>query len=863
MNDRLRRAAPDILIIALLFVVPLIVFFPQTVGGKTLLPLDNLFQWQPYRALAAQAGVGPAHNPLISDLVLENLPWKQFARSEILSGRVPLWQPDILAGTPFLAAGQSSMLYPFSLLFLFLPITAAYGWFTVIQLWLAGVWMFVLMRVLGVRRGGGLIAALTYQLSAFFVVSVVFPMIIATAAWLPLEIAMIELVIRQQPALGGRPATIPWAAAGAAGLGMAALAGHVEALYFTLLVMGFYAAWRLISETLIPHDVSRWRWLAIRAAWLLAMVVAGLALGAVQIVPAYELASHSFRQGAATYQQVLGWAYPARRVLAFLMPNFFGSPAHHSYFDLFRWAQVAITANAHGEAISSTEWGLKNYVEGGAYVGILPLLLALAAVVHWIGSRIPAGGDRRVAPGLGAEQAGRPYRAIFAVLGALSVTFIFGTPTYALLYYGLPFINQSHAPFRWVWPLTLCVAALAGFGVEALAPATDETAGAPHVVPLLHRRLAGWLGWGAIIGGAAVIVGVVVSRLAYGALSGLVQRAFDGLAQASYAFPDARAFYSYEALNALIFGAILLAAGGVIRLSRSARSVRGVPLWQALGALLVAADLIIATCGFYPAADPALLDLVPPSLAWLRQQQAADPLDPWRLAVYEQPGADTLNANIAWLNGLQDISGYDSLIPAQYADYMRLIQEQGDLPYNRIAPIYAAHAGALDSPLLDLLGVRYVISETPLDNPRYMPVYHDGAVTIYENAGAAPRAFTLPASSTVRGAFAQAALAYDVRHYVIIDAAASLPELDPCSARRVCRSAQGGHHRLRRASRYGSTCRPRSRAGWWSPAAITPAGGRGRARWAAPIPPSRKCRCTASTAISGARCWSRARGRCA
>ncbi len=61
-----------------------------------------------------------------------------------------------------------------------------------------------------------------------------------------------------------------------------------------------------------------------------------------------------------------------------------------------------------------------------------------------------------------------PYRFILAILALISVTFAFGLPTYAALYYAFPNINQLHTPFRWVWPLTFCVAALAAFGADAL-----------------------------------------------------------------------------------------------------------------------------------------------------------------------------------------------------------------------------------------------------------------------------------------------------------------------------------------------------------------------------------------------------------
>src|SRR5690606_23188796 len=159
------------------------------------------------------------------------------------------------------------------------------------------------------------------------------------------------------------------------------------------------------------------------------------------------------------------------------------------------------------------------------------------------------------------------------------------------------------------------------------------------------------------------------------------------------------------------------------------------------------------------------------ALAWLGGQH--NRLAPWRFAVYEEPGRDTLNANMGWLHGLEDISGYDSLIPAQYVEYMQALTPQGDLPFNRIAPLYATDPAALDSPLLDLLGVRYVVTELEIDSPRYELAYEDEAVRIYENTQAMPRAFTLLVSSTVvyttgEGGFAEAAQAADVRRNVLL-----------------------------------------------------------------------------------------------
>ena len=42
--NKLRRLFPDLLILAILLLLPLLIFFPVSLGNKTLIPADNLFQ---------------------------------------------------------------------------------------------------------------------------------------------------------------------------------------------------------------------------------------------------------------------------------------------------------------------------------------------------------------------------------------------------------------------------------------------------------------------------------------------------------------------------------------------------------------------------------------------------------------------------------------------------------------------------------------------------------------------------------------------------------------------------------------------------------------------------------------------------
>jgi len=781
----IRRRFPTFASVLFLFLVPLVLFAPVALGHRTLLPVDALFLFEPYRSAADDLGVGVPHNPLLTDLILENYAWKRFVLEAIQDRELPLWDPYVFAGHPFLANGQHSALYPLSVVFYVLPLSRAYGVFTWLQLGLTGWWAYLFARTLGVSRLGALITGITLQLSGFLLVSVVHPMIIAGASWLPFILAMVERVVQQRPALGDRPASLPWALLGAIGLGCQMLAGHAENTYFVLLVTAAYAAWRLVERTAKGANKTKESLrLKLRpAVWLAMMVGLGLALGAVQFVPLYEVATTSFRAGEAapSLSQVLEWAYPLRRLVTFAVPNFFGNPAHHGYFDLFQWRAVPATVNAYGEPILSHDWGIKNYVEGGAYLGLLPLFLAVVAVAGWLAPHVSRFTSR--VSRLASRTAEPTHRAIpfFTLLSLFSLGCVFGTPLYALVYM-LPYLRQSHSPFRWVFPLTLSVAVLAGLGVDVLrweagsrrqeVGSREQGAGGrrrglgrlllldgPFNLPIVMAALAFW-------GGVVTLAGLIASRVFFDQIEPLVERAFWSLALAPNAFPDHRAFYSYEFRWIAQFGLMLTGTGIVLRVSHCPIYVRRRPVWEILAVALLVVDLASFGAGFHPTVDPALLDYTPPVVEFLRQDTSL-----WRYATFTPPGTSkTMNANVGMFYDLQAVDGYDSIFPQQYAVYMDLLEPQDQLQYNRIAPL--RQWSSLDSPLLDLLNVKYVVTEVEIPNPaKYCLVYQDEAVRVYENLTVLPRAFTLPATAAVVvDDVAEGLRTYDPHYYVILEA---------------------------------------------------------------------------------------------
>ncbi len=467
-------------------------------------------------------------------------------------------------------------------------------------------------------------------------------------------------------------------------------------------------------------------------------------------------------------------------MLTFPLPNIFGNPSHHRWFDLWDFQWKLAQTNALGETNHTIFWGIKNYVEGGNYLGIVTWVLALLGLI--VGTR----NARRGAPNQEETTAQQrvqtsAFRAVhawfFAGLALVSLLFAFGTPLYALLYYGVPGWNQLHSPFRWVFPFTFSMIVLAAGGLDGLLGAAKLTSG-DRQLSIVNLRAARALAFLTGLAGLAALTLVAASYFMPARFIAVGQRLVDGSDLAQMAFADGRMFWSYQAANLTHFGLAAL-AGAVLLWALSRKRAdksdsvtdsagrRGTIL--ALGVvLLVALDLWIAHGRFNPAAPVAMNPLapsgIPPVVEFINAREGlgnpqsvipnSPSSQPWRFTTFNLPGAKTFNANVGMYYGWHDIRGYDSVIPRQYAAFMdRLAPQEDELLYNRIAPLYSNVTGdpyaLLDNPLLDLLNVRYVLSERVIPNPSWQEIYRDEAVGVYENQQVMPRAFIVPEAQVV------------------------------------------------------------------------------------------------------------------
>lgn len=597
-------------------------------------------------------GIQGVHNPQL-DVLQQYFPWRLFASEWLAKGIVPLWNPHEYCGQPFLGNVLSAVLYPFNALALVLPI----GRFFLVSAWchltLLGGGMWLLLRDHRLRWFSALTGAVVAMFNPFVVGWLQFaPVAQWTFGWAPLL-----LWAWRRAYVARRTDQLAWTSVI---LALSLLGGHLQIAAFVGMGWGLYALGLLASDgqlRLAPRYV----------------VVPGLLAGLLalpQILPALESAAWSGRT-ATPWAQVRLDAFPLRQLVQLLAPWFFG----HNAQDLV-----------------PLYWGsYVNGVEASVGAGAAALWLGLAAVVlrprEW------------------------PVR-LFASIVVFGLLMGLGTPLYWLFWRFAPGFGAMKGLGRAFCLVSFGLAALAGFGVEALAGETDRTTA---------RRL-----------GLTMLVGSGVALLV--ALMGEAGRAAPNVPSAFT--PELTPFVLKQCLLAMLVAAVL----GHATFHRCRRWARW--LW-----LVPAAELALLGFRLNTAVDPSVFFFATPETDCLRERRATGRLLGVPAASAKSPFLDWMPMNTPLAYGLSSPSGSESF---SLSGYRKLHQEMFGEPLFGGRP-------RLGSPLFDLVGARWIISRDDLSRAGWTRVGGERA-NVYENTRALPLCFATRAWRTVDESEALASL---------------------------------------------------------------------------------------------------------
>lgn len=651
------------------------------------------------------------------DLFTYFYPYRSYAAEALRSGQVPLWNPYIFVGVPFLANIQTAVFYPLNLL------VYAFGYeaprsiniLIILHVFLAGLGMYAFAKIsVKLDHAAALLAGLVFMFSGFLSQQMGHVNQQNVAAWIPIVFLFFDLACRRKSVL--------FACLTALAIAFQFLAGHSQESYLTLFALGLFYLFQLLLgigrafnlgqksiRGLSTHLVFTGKMLggAVREVVFItgvfvAVVALGVGLAAVQLLPTYELAGESIRGGGLSYKDATSFSLPPWELLRALLPGYMENP----------------------------------FSEFVGYVGFLPLSLAILAF---------------------AVRKDNPFTLFSLLLVALAIFFALGgfNPLYPIVFKLLPGLNLFRVPARWLFIYTFAIATMAGIGMSCLTRP-----------PLIHnpgrdliRTFRSSQFW--IVFSLLVVFGII--WLAHPMLKlprGEVLAVWIPLVGLSIALILVGPLWAPD--PKLTLGVLSLVVLELFFAQSDLDLNHPVPI-QAYSSLRPSILQLKTDDSIYRALSISIGTFDPgdmPDLKLiLRDQLTTERITDFIVATKYK---EILTPNLGIQYRIPTVDGYDGgVLPLKdYADFKRLIIESEDPPHGKAPGSNFEQADGLlreqldgipSTQLLGMLNVKYVISDKAHD-PWVDNVYYDLGSMLRVNKSSSPRLTNLPSfASTAVG----------------------------------------------------------------------------------------------------------------
>ena len=329
MKRLLLRFWPVLFIFLVWFIFASPYFVKNKVPFASNYQVNFFSPWSTYPEFA-----GPVKNNAMPDVIGQIYPWKHFAIESWKTGQIPLWNPNSFSGTPLLANYQSAVLSPFNILFFILPFIDAWSILVLLQPLMAGIFMYLLMQALNIKKTGSLISAISFMFCGFLTTWMGYATLGYAILFLPLAIYSIEKFYSSNKIrfLFLLSFTIP----------LSFFSGHFQiSLYFFIFVLGY-----LLYKVILDRRY-------LKSLYLFIFTFFGLLFSLPQLLPSIELYSQTLRSILFQKGEIIPWGY----LSTFIAPDFLGNP------------------------VTRNDW-FGHYAEWNAYIGLVPLMLAFYAILN-------------------------------------------------------------------------------------------------------------------------------------------------------------------------------------------------------------------------------------------------------------------------------------------------------------------------------------------------------------------------------------------------------------------------------------------------------------------------------------------------
>lgn len=307
----------NFLVLLFFVLVSSVLFYQFFVFGKIPAPADVLIgHYHPLKDKIWQgreAGY-PIKNFLLFDGIRQTLPWRILAVEQMKQGRIPLWNPYNLGGTPLLANLQTAAFYPLNLLFFIFEKYTAWGLYLFFQPVLAGFFAYLFFKSLNLSFTSCLFGAVSFAFSGMMLNHLEFGIDGHSCLWLPLMLYGVNLIFKNVFKKGFLILLI----ASVFNL----TAGYPPPIVYNFLALTLWAIFKL-KESKRP----KYYFLTALAVFLAFLITAP------QTLSAWELAKKVERR-PEFFSEKIGEThfFPYENLLMAIAPDFFGHPSTGNFF---------------------------------------------------------------------------------------------------------------------------------------------------------------------------------------------------------------------------------------------------------------------------------------------------------------------------------------------------------------------------------------------------------------------------------------------------------------------------------------------------------------------------------------------------
>lgn len=388
-------------------------------------------------------------SPAQGDIPQQFLPWKQFWQNSLLQGRIPLWNPFVACGCPFLANYQSGVFNPMDWLLLWSSPERFFGSSLLIHTLAALLGTYGLARQLRLSPGAAFLASIVYAFSGFNAIHLFAGnfLTFSAAVWFPPLAWMGEGLTGSVRSGTNRKETLRWALGLCAALALQVLAGHPQLFFYSLVFTGIW----LLARAWPGREGRGLRLGRVFGLAACAGLLAACACAA-QLLPTLEYIGWSSRGEGLNYDEATQFSFSPSRLLALPLPDLFGSQATRNYWAYWK------------------DWS-------SAYMGVWPPLLALIALAHAVKTW-------RIRKTIEGENS-FPLTACLALALAAVILAMGRHHSLYRLVMQLPGFEYFRAPSKFLPYFILPLALLAGRGWDLLGQGKIPTWRVWVVLPLL------------------------------------------------------------------------------------------------------------------------------------------------------------------------------------------------------------------------------------------------------------------------------------------------------------------------------------------------------------------------------------------